>query len=252
VTFFEHVIFDLDDTLLDTSGGLIPSATRRAIKHIVCELRPQASASEREALEEELFKRRHAILRTDPRSNPWLQLADGNSELAEEARQIFLRPALNELPPGSIRPTPGGLELLAWAASRACVYLVTSGDLRVQNQKIDALDVRKYFKSIQIVTAKPSPIDGKGPKYLAFSDIQARYPATPSSLFLSIGNRVDTDLGEAKLLDWRTAWIRFGEHSALSPQKSFEIPDFEVATPHDLLAIWRQQYPIAKVGSFST
>lgn len=250
--FFDHVTFDLDDTLLDTSGGLIPIAARRALDHLVRKLNPDASSAEREALVETLVGKRNEILRKEPRANPWVALAGGRADLAESARQIFLRPPLAELPPTSIRPTPGALELLAWSASRANVHLVTSGDPHVQNRKIDILDVRKYFKSIYIVEAQPSPPDGKGPKYKAFSEILARYPEIPGSHFLSIGNRVDTDLGEAKLLDWRTVWVRFGEHAALSPKKPSEIPDFEVATPHDLLAIWRQQFQTQKVGPFST
>ncbi len=256
MTFFEHVTFDLDDTLLDTSGGLIPTAARRALDHLVRRLNPDASSIEREALIETLLRKRNDILRNEPRANPWLTLASGNTELAEASRQIFLRPPLAELPPEALRPTPGALELLAWAASRAQVHLVTSGDPTVQNGKIDALGVRKYFKTVQVVEALPSPADGKGPKYHAFAKIRARFPELAASRFLSIGNRVDTDLGEAKLLDWRTVWIRFGEHAALSPKKPSEIPDFEVSTPQDLLTIWRDQFPgdvqVSQSGPTST
>lgn len=242
MTFFEHVTFDLDDTLLDTSGGLIPTAARRALDHLVRKLKPAASSIERETLIESLLKKRSEILRNEPRANPWLALAEGNAELAEASRQIFLRPPIEDLPPEAIRPTPGALELLAWAASRAQVHLVTSGDPIIQNRKIDALDVRKYFRSVHVVDALPSPPDGKGPKYHAFSKIRSGFPETAGMRFLSIGNRVDTDLGEAKLLDWRTVWVRFGEHASLAPKKPSEIPDFEVSTPQDLLSIWRDQF----------
>lgn len=242
MTFFEHVTFDLDDTLLDTSGGLIPTAARRALDHLVRKLHPEASSLERESLIETLLRKRSDLLRNEPRVNPWFALANGDAELAEACRQIFLRPPLEELPPDSIRPTPGAMELLAWAASRAHVHLVTSGDPVVQNRKIDALDIRKYFRTVQVVEALPSPPDGKGPKYHAFLKIRSGYPETIGPRFLSIGNRVDTDLGEAKLLDWRTVWVRFGEHASLAPKKPSEIPDFEVSTPQDLLAIWRDQF----------
>ncbi len=240
MSFFRHVTFDLDDTLLDTSGGLIPIAARRAMEIIVRDKTTDLSV--RESMIEALMARRTAILREQPRADIWTSLADGNVALGEAARQIFLRPPLENTPAGAVRLTDGAFELLKWTKANSTLHLVTSGDSTVQTAKINRLGIGDFFETIQIVEARPSPPNGKGPKYEAFLRTSEKYSDVPANGFLSIGNRVDTDLGEAKLLDWRTVWIRHGEHAHLAPAKPFEIPDFEVATPAELLSIWRQQF----------
>ncbi|MDZ4084389.1 MAG: HAD family hydrolase [Bdellovibrionales bacterium] len=240
MSFFRHVTFDLDDTLLDTSGGLIPVAARRAMEVIVRDKTTDLAA--RESMIEALMLKRSEILRQEPRADIWKRLAGGNSALGEEARQVFLRPPLDNVPATAVRLTDGAIELLKWTKANSTIHLVTSGDPTIQTGKINRLGIGDFFETIQIVEARPSPPNGKGPKYEAFLKTREKYSDIPARSFLSIGNRVDTDLGEAKLLDWRTVWIRHGEHAHLAPAKPSEIPDFEVATPKDLLSIWRQQF----------
>lgn len=240
MSFFRHVTFDLDDTLLDTSGGLIPIAARRAMEILI--RGKTEDRDKKEALIESLILRRSEILRREPRADLWKNLADGDSVLGEEARQVFLRPPLQDVAENAVRLTDGALELLKWTKARSVIHLVTSGDPSIQSEKIRRLAIGDFFETIQIVEARPSPANGKGPKYEAFSRTRELYSDVLATRFLSIGNRVDTDLGEAKLLNWRTVWIRHGEHAHLAPAKPSEIPDFEVATPADLLSIWQQQY----------
>lgn len=196
----------------------------------------------RESMIEALMLKRSEILRQEPRADIWKRLAGGNSALGEEARQVFLRPPLDNVPATAVRLTDGAIELLKWTKANSTIHLVTSGDPTIQTGKINRLGIGDFFETIQIVEARPSPPNGKGPKYEAFLKTREKYSDIPARSFLSIGNRVDTDLGEAKLLDWRTVWIRHGEHAHLAPAKPSEIPDFEVATPKDLLSIWRQQF----------
>jgi FMN phosphatase YigB (HAD superfamily) len=140
------------------------------------------------------------------------------------------------MPDEAIRTTPGAFEILAWAEKNATLHLVTSGDLVTQQKKIERLGIGHFFDSIQVVATK----------YDAFGAIQTRNPGLLPHDFLSIGNRVDTDLGEAKRHGWKTAWVRYGEHASLTPQNQFEIPDFEVASLAELLSIWRQKYLITE------
>lgn len=241
MTFFRHVVFDLDDTILDTSGTLIPVAARRAIETMLQAMNLQDDPSK-------WISKRIDILRADPRADVWLKLAGGNETIAETGRRAFFAYPVELLPDEAIRTTPGAFEILAWAEKRATLHLVTSGDLVTQRKKVERLGIGHFFESIQVVTAKhalaPATIyePTTATKYEAFAKIQTRYPDVPCGDFLSIGNRVDTDLGEAKRHDWKTAWIRYGEHANLTPQNQFEIPDFEVASLADLLSIWRQKY----------
>lgn len=234
--FFRHVAFDLDDTLLDTSGALIPAAARRAVEAMTSAL---GGSHDIQAW----LNRRIEILRGDARADVWMRLASGDEEIADIGRRAFFSHPIEMLPAEALRPTPGAFEILEWTRKRATLHLVTSGDPATQKKKIERLGIASFFKTIQFVEGK----HGRGgennrAKFDAFQKIQNNFPGEPASSFVSVGNRVDTDLGEAKRLGWSTAWIRYGEHASLTPGCQEEIPDLEVASLADLLSIWQQQY----------
>ena len=231
--FFRHVVFDLDDTLLDTSGALIPAAARRAVEAML-------TASQKPSTDAQSWlAKRIEILRADPRADVWLKLAGGDDEIADVGRRAFFTHPIEMLPDEALRATPGAFEILDWVRGLTTLHLVTSGDRKTQEKKIERLGVGSYFESIHFVD--PKHAYGRT-KHDAFKEIQSRYSDLNPAAFLSVGNRVDMDLGEAKTLGWKTAWIRYGEHASLTPQKTEEIPDYEVASLSDLLSIWLQQF----------
>lgn len=244
ISFFDHIAFDLDDTLLDTSGGLVPLAAQRA-----CEAMIRAGLKDREGRPftvEELIERRNEIIRMSPRADVWRELArlGGDTEssgferqrdaIAQAGRDDFYRHDVDALPASAIRPQEGAIELLKFAKEHSVLHLVSAGDPEIQNKKIDRLGIRSQFESISIVENRA------GAKGRAFQSIEHAHRKNATMRFLSVGNRVDTDLGEAKRLGWSTAWIRSGEHVGIVPQSPEEIPDLEVATPKVLLSIWSQ------------
>lgn len=243
MTFFRHITFDLDDTLLDTSGALIPAAARRAIEVMTTAMHVPHEA-------EAWIARRQEILRADPRADVWLRLTHGDEDVADLGRRAFFTHPIETLPDEALRATPGAFEILEWAKARATLHLVTSGDATTQAKKVARLGIAHYFESIQYVDAHhamPTKLAGaqsgsSHAKYAAFQKTQARFPDIPATSFLSIGNRVDTDLGEAKMQGWKTVWVRYGEHATLIPRDTNEIPDFEVSSLTELLSIWRQQF----------
>ena len=239
MNFYKHIVFDLDDTLLDTSGSLIPAAARRAIDTMISAVHPDSPVTREEQLL--WFTKRNEVLRKDPRADVWLHLAGGDEEIADIGRRAFFTHPLDEVPDEAMRMTSGAFEILNWSQTHATLHLVTSGDAATQTKKIERLGIAHYFESIQIVDATNSLGDPTRKKK-AFQKIADRFPAIEAAAFLSIGNRVDTDLGAAKILGWKTIWIRYGEHASLTPHKPEEIPDFELATLADLHSIWRQQF----------
>lgn len=240
--FYEHVVFDLDDTLLDTSGGLIPAAARRACGAMLDAGLPGTVDA--------ALQLRLKLLNENPRATVWISIAKAlapkdmaHSKVeawAEIGQRSFFTHPIEKLPPGTLRLATGAADALHFArhAGFAKLHLVTSGDENTQRKKLEHLGLAESFDSTHFVAAK------EGAKHVAFKSIAERFRDVPPAAFLSIGNRVDTDLGEAKLLGWRTAWVRYGEHASLVPQKACEIPDFEVPAIGDLLAIWRQQFQI--------
>lgn len=251
MNFFEHIIFDLDDTLLDTSGALIPAAARRAVEAMLrasseamlrasseATLRISSATPDHERDVQVLLQRRSEILRADPRADVWLQLAHGNDEVADVGRRAFFAHPIEAMPGEALRPTPGAIEILHWTRERATLHLVTSGDQPTQEKKIARLGIAHFFESIEFVD--PKHAYGRT-KNQAFKKTLERFSAVAPASFVSVGNRVDTDLGEAKILGCKTVWIRYGEHANLTPQRPEEIPDFEVGSLTDLLSIWRQK-----------
>lgn len=236
--FYQHIVFDLDDTLLDTSGSLIPAAARRAVEAMIRALGSEVTTKDDPR---SWLAKRADILQKEPRADVWLRLASGDDEIADIGRRAFFTHPIELVPNEVVRLTEGALEILKWSADRATLHLVTSGDDATQKKKIARLEIAHFFESIQIVDATHSPADPKR-KSSAFSAVAQRFPDVPANLYLSVGNRVDTDLGAAKLLGWKTAWIRYGEHANLLPQRPEEIPDFEVGSLANLLSIWQQGF----------
>ncbi len=234
MNFYTHIIFDLDDTLLDTSGSLIPAAARRAVEAMI----KAASGSENDP--RIWLARRTEILQKDPRADVWLRLAKGDDEVADIGRRAFFTHPIELLPDEAMRLTEGAKEILEWSRERAVLHLVTSGDEITQKKKIARLGIAPFFESIQIVDATHTAA-GPSRKLEAFRKTAERFPDVLAERLISIGNRVDTDLGAAKLIGWKTAWIRYGEHASLLPQRPEEIPDFEVASLANLLSIWRRK-----------
>lgn len=230
---FEHIVFDLDDTLLDTSGTLVPIAVRRACNAMIVAGLPMT-------LEAAIQRRAELLLRA-PRTDAWTELSLAAQEfdrkrIAEAGCNAFYSYDIDELPESAFRPQEGALELLHFASPRSKLHLVSAGDEQTQKKKIERLAIESFFTSIHIVAPGP------GNKHRAFSEIDRKFRTSPNERFVSIGNRVDTDLGEAKSLGWSTVWIRAGEHVSILPQTSHEIPDFEAGSPMVLLRIWEQQF----------
>ena len=93
--------------------------------------------------------------------------------------------------------------------------LVTRGKPSLQNAKIDALNIRSYFKKIFI-----PPTDDEKEKY--FSEIFSVH--NPRSTIV-IGNRIDCELRYGKIMGAKTVLFKHGKYKRLQPKDSFEIPD---------------------------
>jgi FMN phosphatase YigB (HAD superfamily) len=220
-----YLVFDLDDTLLDTSQQLIPAASRES-----CEAMIQAGLN---ATIELCLQARDELVKTPLRYDLYHQLvqrfgvrdeADGAAVTDRGYHAFHDREVESD-----ISLIPGAREMLVALGDRYELHLVTAGNRPTQEQKIQLLDLTDFFKSIHHV----DPTQGET-KQNVFSSIMNSSRLAPEK-HLSIGNRLDTDIGEAKRLGWMTCWVRHGEYSYLKPADDFERADFEISQITELV-----------------
>jgi len=213
---FEHLVFDLDDTLLDTYRLLVPKASRDACSMMII-------AGLKTSLEDCLAAWQEHVQRF-PRREVFSYLVGHfgvrtESDPASVEKRGY-RAFYNRKVETDIALFPGAREMLAELKNRYALHLVTSGSRPTQEEKIRILEISDFFKTISHV----DPTQNQR-KQDAFNEIVKLAPAPPER-FLSIGNRIDTDISEARALGWKTAWVKYGEHATMLPKTELEKPDF--------------------------
>lgn len=226
---FDHIAFDLDDTLLDTYRQLIPNAVREACRAMI-------AAGLRSEIEE-CVRAREEFIKGNARTSLYRFLVErfgvnGNASETEVA-EIGYRAFHNRQVERNISLFPGIRELLKDLKTRYGIHLVTSGHKKTQAEKIEILGLESVFDSVHLV----DPAFGER-KSQAFAAIM-RASGKPAERHLSVGNRLDTDISEAKRLGWKTCWVRYGEYASHTPVDEFEKPDFQIDRIEGLMTACR-------------
>lgn len=223
---FKVIAFDLDDTLLDTSGLILPQAIQES-----CQAMIEAGLPCSEA---ECVQTRALLHRTLPGRDVHELLVqyfvpgkNQGQNIVRAGKKAFYDREVRE----TLELFPSARELLQTLRAKYKTFLVTSGSQKTQQQKIKKLKLEPLFESLHIV----DPFKGET-KLSAFRDIQIHTDVDPS-LCLSVGNRLDTDIRLAKQLGWKGCWVKQGEHAHLGPQIPLDNPDYEISHIHDLMTV---------------
>ena len=221
---FGQLIFDLDDTLLDTNHQLVPRASQEAMTEMIrsgldADLQSCSAAWEEHG-------RYHA--RRDVFNHLVSTFGVRTGSDAEAVARRGFHAFYNRKVEIDISLIPGVRELLLELSLGYRLFLVTSGAKATQAEKIRILNIRDFFVSIQIVD--PSHGETKGEAFLQIMRATGDEPER----YLSIGNRIDTDIAEARALGWRGCWVRYGEHACLVPKDDLETPDFIISSIAEL------------------
>jgi putative hydrolase of the HAD superfamily len=188
------VVFDLDDTLVDTSGCLVPHQTElalRALREAGLTL-PPGSGEELHRLNREAASSQEAI-------EQFLE----QYQLSSEWRHVAL-PALYPavMPDVALYPAPGALELLAELARGHTLALVSRGATSFQKKKLEkaGIDTSLFSKIVIVETGSKQP---------AYRSLLEEF-ACPAREMWVCGDRVALDLSPAKQLGCTTVHVRAG------------------------------------------
>jgi len=228
VNRFDHLIFDLDDTLLDTYGQLVPQASKEACARMI-------EAGLATDLQSCLLAREE-IAQTESRRHLFESLVQkfgtrGKSaqDVADEGFKAFYDRKVET----SISLFPGLRDMLHDLKARYGLHLVTAGHPDTQSEKLKILELRGHFDTVTIVNTFASET-----KLQAFEKI-ARATGGKPERHLSVGNRLDTDIAPAKHLGWQTCWVQYGEYAKSKPANDFEKPDFTIKKITELISACR-------------
>lgn len=226
---FQALIFDLDDTLFDTTGLLITPAAHEMAKALKeAGLKGDVPA---------ILSHRKQIIERQPRAEVIDALLDhfgveegqSRDKIREAGVSAFYARSINE----DIHPYLGVPEMLMELKTHYNLYLVTLGSPLTQRRKLELLGLQSFF--IKVFYVDISVTRGKQE---ALAEILLGH-AQPSSTFLSIGNRLDTDLAPAKRLGMGTCWVRQGELRHMSATCAEEEPDYQIDRIQDLVRVCR-------------
>lgn len=223
MTKYKSLAFDLDDTLLDTSGLLVPNAARRACEAMLtagvrCDL-------------EDCLKMRQDLATEYSHAEIFTQIAQRfGSNQREKAIHDALEQFYNPEIPESLPLLPGSLENIEALKSSYNLFLVTMGSHETQVRKIKALKIEQHFQKVYILNG----FVGER-KESAFLDILRRHQHAPKEL-LSIGNRLSSEIRDGKRVGADTCYFAYGEHLGEKPQFPEDHPDYVISHHKDLIS----------------
>lgn len=222
MTKYKSIAFDLDDTLLDTSGILVPMASRRACEAML-------AAGLRCNLEE-CLQMRQELAADFSHTDIFTQIVNRygtnqQGKAVHDALEEFYNPQV----PESLPLLPDSLENIETLKAKYNLFLVTMGSYESQVKKIKALKIEHHFKKIYILNGF---IGEK--KDSAFLDILRLEGHHPHEL-LSIGNRLSSEIREGKRVGADTCYFAYGEHVGEKPQFPEDHPDFTIKQHKDLI-----------------
>lgn len=140
---FEAIVFDLDDTILDTFHLLISPLEKKAVK-IMKENNPLLPSEK--IIHEEILKLR----KNDP-SNISVQLTK-KFEVITESDLALRSKVFSDFDISKISIPNSIKSMLKTLGKKYDFYLLTQGNRKTQEGKIKKLNIDKYFKEVIIIS----------------------------------------------------------------------------------------------------
>lgn len=215
------IAFDLDDTLLDTSGLLTPKASRDTFT-LMIQKGLKLSLEECENL-------RTNFIRTLSHREVFEKLAysHGTPETIEHLPQIYDSFYFAKLP-ASLPLIQGARQNIDYLKPKYALYLVTAGIESSQLGKVAALGIEKDFKKVFVVNSLQ-----KHKKKDAFQQILELENIQPQEL-LCVGNSLLSEIQDAVSLGAQACYFEHGEERGKLSDLA-RLPDFHVKNHAELI-----------------
>ncbi|HKS27893.1 MAG TPA: HAD family hydrolase [Pyrinomonadaceae bacterium] len=208
------IVFDLDDTLVDTFGTLITPLETEAASRM-------ASVGSVGCDAAKVFETILRLRRDDP-ERVEERLSQDFPQLGEETlaarRSVFA-----EASPDAIRIEADVREMLSQLSGRYDTYLLTTGRTEFQNRKLELLGIRGLFKAVAILASGSEETKEGWLKSLVSSS------GYNSQSVIVVGNRLDNEMLAGRRLGMKTVWVRRGEGSGLIPREELGEPDYTIS-----------------------
>lgn len=199
------IIFDLDDTLIDTSGCITPFKMQECLKKLIASgvQVPEFGKAYAELLE----LNQKATKSVDAVSSFALKFKANQKQIAEAIAELT-----SPLPESfRVCMTPHAKEMLEWCRRKCSLAIITGGHPSFQKDKLKKAGIDSSFFSMIGI-----PEDSvKKPYYQA---LQTKFSLSPKQIWVC-GDRIEMDLRPAFELGFRTVHMRWGRGAKLISEK---------------------------------
>lgn len=188
-------IFDLDDTLIDTSGSVIPYKLREALQILM----EGGLSLDLEKDFEELLTLSQKVKKTKEALFIFAKEKGAHSELIQRALNSLKSPLPNHF---EVPTTPFAKEVLEAIQKKYLLSLVTAGDPNFQMEKLKKAGIDGTIFSMISVSKE-------GEKKKHYENIQKKIDMPPNQIWVC-GDRVLSDLYPAFELGFHTIHMKWG------------------------------------------
>ncbi len=188
------IVFDLDDTLIDTSGSVTPFKLGEALRAM-----EKAGLVSGPGAMEELVALNRVLPKTSASVRQFALKRGGGEAVVAAGLEALSSPLPDDF---RVVLRPGAKEILDYCRTRHTTALVTMGYAPFQREKFKKAGLdESLFSTIAI------PSDSI--KKSIFQSLAERWKAPPREVVV-IGDRIDLDLEPARELGFITVHVRWG------------------------------------------
>lgn len=214
---FKSIIFDLDDTLIDTFNHAIQPALDFTFEKL------QEINS---ILTKENFIQERVNFTTHPHSKNFFTVlgekfgtSDSEKKLIEETgKRAFYQDYTHE----KIVLFPEAYDVLETLKENFQLFLVTAGSPEKQSHKLELTKLSSFFEKTYYVDVFQNK-----KKIDTFKILMEENQLHPKEI-LCVGDRLSKEIHDANVLGIPTCHIKKGEYSSYTPSNSNEIPQFTI------------------------